>query len=270
MRLSRPGLAPRAFDHALRRFPFFVRANASLHGPSDGWKTGTPPKCNDGSDEAERDAAVEDEAHYSLAGFRVRRANVNLPNALTVARILASPPLALLYLNGHHKAAVAGFLAAGALDWWDGYLARKWDQRTVLGAMLDPVADKILVASLALPMAYTGALPSWLVALIVGRDVGLVAGGFWHRFQTRSEGAFLFDTREVNFTVEPTFVSKCNTAGQIALVSGVLASSAFGVPHEAALTWLGYGVGVTTVWSGAEYAMMLWRDDAFKDRSEVR
>lgn len=56
----------------------------------------------------------------------------------------------------------------------------------VLGAMLDPAADKLLVASLALPMAVTGAIPLWLCALIVGRDVGLMAVGFWHRFKTRA------------------------------------------------------------------------------------
>ena len=54
--------------------------------------------------------------------------------------------------------------------------------------MLDPAADKLLVASLALPMAITGAIPLWLCALIVGRDVGLMAVGFWHRFKTRASG----------------------------------------------------------------------------------
>ena len=54
----------------------------------------------------------------------------------------------------------------------------------VLGAMLDPAADKLLVASLVVPMAITGALPWWMTALIVGRDAGLMAVGFWHRFRT--------------------------------------------------------------------------------------
>eukprot|EP00941_MAST-03F_sp_MAST-3F-sp1_P001345 g1345.t1 len=172
-------------------------------------------------------------------------------------------------MNECYKSVFAGFLLAGACDYWDGYLARRWNQQTVLGAMLDPLADKVLVASVALPMAYTGMLPLWLVSLIVGRDVILLSGGFWHRFRTRTEGAFLFDTREVKFTVEPTFVSKCNTAGQILLVSSALTHSAFSLPSMDIIQSLGYGVAFTTVWSSGEYLNMFLKNDAFKDRSSI-
>lgn len=212
---------------------------------------------------------LDQEKFYTMGPLRIRAVNVNLPNALTIARILASPPLSVLYLQGYYKSAFFLFMSAGACDFWDGYLARKWNQQTVLGAMLDPVSDKILVAALALPMAYDGTLPIWLVTLIIGRDVGLVAGGFWHRFRTKQRDEFLFDTKRVNWTVEPTFVSKCNTAGLIALVSFGLTNSAFSLPGDFLIQWMSYGVGCTTAWSAVEYINMFVKNDAFKDRKRV-
>lgn len=67
-------------------------------------------------------------------------------------------------------------MLAGLSDVADGYIARRFDQQSVLGSILDPLADKALVAAVALPLALTGALQPWLVALMVTRDVGLVVG----------------------------------------------------------------------------------------------
>ncbi len=75
-----------------------------------------------------------------------------------------------------------GVLAvAGASDWVDGYIAKNFNQKSVLGSYLDPLADKVLVASVTCACAVQGLLPTWLVGLFIGRDVVLVVGAFAHR-----------------------------------------------------------------------------------------
>lgn len=69
-----------------------------------------------------------------------------------------------------------GLCVAGASDWLDGYIARNSNQQSVLGSILDPLADKILVAAVAVPLAVQGIIPGWLVCLMLTRDLGLVAG----------------------------------------------------------------------------------------------
>lgn len=104
-----------------------------------------------------------------------------LPNLLTYGRIAAVPALvATFYLEGHFAnwLALAVFLAASITDFLDGYLARAWQQQSALGRMLDPIADKLLVAAALLMLAASGTIGGWsLVAaiIILSREV-LVSG----------------------------------------------------------------------------------------------
>lgn len=110
----------------------------------------------------------------------------NLPNILTYARIVAVPLVVLcFFLEGHLKSsdfarwsALAIFVAASITDYFDGYLARAWQQTSNIGRMLDPIADKLLVAALLLMLVYTGQIEGWTLwaaIVILCREI-LVSG----------------------------------------------------------------------------------------------
>jgi cardiolipin synthase len=101
---------------------------------------------------------------------------LTLPNFLTLLRIVAIPVFMILLANGNHGAAFMLFLAAGVTDVVDGALARLTDSRSALGAVLDPMADKLLLLSSFVVLGYSGAIPAWLAVLVVLRDVIVVLG----------------------------------------------------------------------------------------------
>ena len=178
-----------------------------------------------------------------------------VPNALTLARMVVLAPLAgHLILAGDYAAAAAAVAAAGALDALDGFVARRFDQRSALGAYLDPAADKALLVTCALCLGQQGVLPAWLVALFVARDAGLVGGALLLRVRTRPAGApFLPTAAEQQglaaaaaaaaagadggavappreWQVAPSRISKINTALQFLVVCCGLTSAAFALP----------------------------------------
>jgi cardiolipin synthase len=134
----------------------------------------------------------------------------HLANLLTLARLASTVPLAVLVLGGYPKAAFYLFLAAALSDGVDGYVAKRFSGCSALGAVLDPAADKILVASLFGALALVGAVPAWLVALIVARDL-LIVGG-----------AVLLRWRVGGFRVEPLIIGKLCTFAQLLLAGFVL------------------------------------------------
>jgi cardiolipin synthase (CMP-forming) len=95
---------------------------------------------------------------------------VNVPNLLTGLRLLAVPVFIGVFLQGHHRAALAVFVAAMATDWLDGVLARMLKQFTRIGAILDPLADKALGLSALALLAWGDKLPWWLVWITVFRE----------------------------------------------------------------------------------------------------
>jgi cardiolipin synthase len=130
---------------------------------------------------------------------------------------------------------------AGFSDGLDGYLAKRFDWHTRLGALLDPVADKLLVAGTFITLAYTQDIPIWLASVVILRDVIIVAGAMAYNFFVRPvEG-------------EPTRVSKLNTALQLLLLLFVLSRAGFGWPDQISITVLGAAVLVTVVISGVDY-----------------
>jgi cardiolipin synthase len=98
------------------------------------------------------------------------RGVLTLPNLLTASRIVLAPIFLALYVGGETVRALAAFAAAAATDVLDGLVARALDQRTRLGAWLDPIADKFLAACALFALAARGRLPMWLPLLVVGRD----------------------------------------------------------------------------------------------------
>jgi cardiolipin synthase len=110
---------------------------------------------------------------------------LTVPNALTLSRIALTPVFGLLWWRHRYGAALAVFIAAAFSDMLDGFAARVLDQRTKVGQVLDPTADKLMVMVAFVTAAATGDVPRWLAALVIGRDVLLAAGGALFAFVLR-------------------------------------------------------------------------------------
>jgi cardiolipin synthase len=139
---------------------------------------------------------------------------LNVPNTLTVLRILLVPAIVVALLRQNYGIALGIFLCAGASDGLDGFIARRFNLCTPLGAVLDPLADKLLVVSSAMVLGWLGGIPWWLVAIIVGRDLVIVLG------------AIAYYRRAGHLEMAPSLLSKANTFLQISLILIVLANSA--------------------------------------------
>src|SRR3954447_18902967 len=175
------------------------------------------------------------------SAFRRVEPNLNLPNAITLAR-LASVPLAVwLVLGGWYAASFWIFIAAGLSDAVDGYIAKHFNRRTPLGAVLDPAADKALLTGLYVTLFVTGNLPGWLVSLVVLRDASIVLGYVALRASVGPH------------RLGPLFISKINTLIQIALVGFVLARLGVGAQAGWAEALLIAAAAITTVLSGLSY-----------------
>ncbi len=164
-----------------------------------------------------------------------------LPNAISLLRIALIVPILLLIINAQYKLALFLCFVAGFSDGVDGYLAKRFDWHTRIGALLDPIADKLLVAGTFMVLVYTGHIPLWLAALVIFRDVVIVGGATAYNFLIRPvEG-------------EPTRISKLNTALQLLFLVFVLSRAAFGWPDQITITVLGASIVVTVVVSGIDY-----------------
>jgi len=173
----------------------------------------------------------------------VSSAIVTLPNVISFARICAVPVAVWLVLDNDFAAAFALFVLAGLSDALDGYLARRFT-RSKLGALLDPVADKLLMVAMYVTLAATARLPAWLTILVVFRDL-LIVGGVL---------VFWLVSHPVH--IHPFALSKINTALQIVLVAAVLFAAAFGIIPPTLLTALVWTVAATTLITGAIH---VWR-----------
>jgi cardiolipin synthase len=127
----------------------------------------------------------------------------NIPNLLTIIRILLTPLFVILLLKDLFGLALAIFTIAGVSDALDGFIARYYNQRTMLGAYLDPIADKILLSSAFIGLAVLKIIPGWLAVIVISREVLIFTG------------IAVFKITEKKYKVRPSIVSKCTTAVQI-------------------------------------------------------
>lgn len=140
---------------------------------------------------------------------RIRKEIWTVPNMITISRIVASPFLALAIVWDMREVALAGCIAAGISDWADGYIAKNYNQMTVLGGMLDPIADKVMIGCLTCGLALKGLLPMELMGIILGRDAILLASSFALRAYEKPAGAPYFDTTySATFEITPSLLSK--------------------------------------------------------------
>ena len=166
---------------------------------------------------------------------------MNLANALTALRLVLTPFVVWRFLAGDCRGAFGLLLVAGLTDAVDGFVARRFGQETRTGAYLDPIADKLLLVSVYVSLGIVGVVPMWLVGLVVGRDVLILA----------MAGIGLLFMRERNFP--PSVWGKLSTAIQIltALVAVVGCVTGYSLP--AVFIW---ATALATGWSGLHY---LWR-----------
>jgi CDP-diacylglycerol--glycerol-3-phosphate 3-phosphatidyltransferase len=180
------------------------------------------------------------------------RSNFNIPNALTLTRIVLVPVLFIVLLKSPGKflsfVAALVFALASITDFLDGYLARRLNLVTTLGKFLDPLADKLLVGVALIMMIQLERVAPWIVALIVGREILVIS-------------LRMVAVRE-QIVIETTKMAKFKTGFQIAAVIGLLihygyrigtGPSSFVLDFHALGTWLLYIALVITLWSGADY-----------------
>ena len=129
--------------------------------------------------------------------------SINIPNTLTLLRILLTPLFVIFLLKHEYGHALAVFVVAGITDGLDGAIARYRNQRTVLGAFLDPIADKLLIASAFACLAVLRIVPSWLAVIVISRDVVIFLG------------VAIFGIFHIDFAVRPARISKVTTCLQL-------------------------------------------------------
>lgn len=178
----------------------------------------------------------------------------HIPNAITISRVALVPVLILLLQQRDYRHALIVFTAAGLSDALDGFIAKRYRLQTQLGAILDPLADKILLVSAYVVLPMLGQLPFWLGVVVVFRDL-LIVGGY-----------LAYTSVSGSVQMRPSLISKANTALQIILVVVVLARAATPWPLSGLIRYLVPAVLASTIASGVHY---LWVWGFVKEISTV-
>jgi cardiolipin synthase len=168
---------------------------------------------------------------------------MNLPNILTLIRVLLIPVFVILIINRYFGWAAVTFAIAGITDGIDGLIARLTHQRTELGAYLDPIADKLLLSSAFIALAVTNILPNWLAVIVITRDVIILIGFLLMAFTNHRPN------------IRPSILSKITTVFQISTILVF-----FITVYRPNLGWLPsfaiYGTTLFTILSGAHYVYL--------------
>ncbi len=175
---------------------------------------------------------------------------LNLPNTLTLLRVVAIPVFLISLTNGHPGTALAIFMAAGMTDAVDGALARLTGTQSEFGATLDPLADKLLMVSSFIVLAWYDAVPSWLTIIVLTREVVLLLG-YWVIF---------FVSQPVQ--VRPSAIGKVNTFFQLFTVGFALLTMARPDLPMAGVNLVTQSItAATTTASGVQYVYrgLLWQ-----------
>lgn len=170
----------------------------------------------------------------------------HLPNLISLARIALAPVCAMALVENDYRRALTVFFIAGWTDFFDGYLARRFAWNSGTGLWLDPLADKVLMAATFIALGLVQAIPLWLVAVVFGRDLLILAG------------AAIVSARTGIRKFPPTMAGKVSTTIQLGAAFLVMASLWAGWPpwvREIAVWTTAAG----TIYSGAGYLMLGWR-----------
>lgn len=136
----------------------------------------------------------------------IPRLTLNIPNIVTAVRILLVPVFVILLVNHQLFDALVIFTMAGISDGLDGFIARCFNQRTEVGAYLDPIADKLLIISAFISLAILKIIPAWLSVIVISRDILILLG------------VSLCSFANIKIHIRPSFVSKCTTLAQLSTI----------------------------------------------------
>ncbi len=169
-------------------------------------------------------------------------ARLTIPNLITLTRILLTPLFVILLIQQRFQQALWIFILAGISDMADGLIARRWRQKSPLGALLDPLADKLLMCSSFVTLSIYHLIPPWLAVIVISRDVVMVLG------------VMLFKLVHVPVIIQPTLAGKLSTTTQVATVLLVLVAQCWAISSAflLALFWLTGGI---TAVSGTHYVL---------------
>ncbi|HEY8580106.1 MAG TPA: CDP-alcohol phosphatidyltransferase family protein [Beijerinckiaceae bacterium] len=165
----------------------------------------------------------------------------SVPNLISLARLILVPVIIALIIEPAWEMAFLLFLLAGVSDAVDGWLAKRFDLRSELGAYLDPLADKALLVSIYVSLAVMGVLPAVLAICVVSRDVLIVGAVMFSRLMDKP------------IAIRPLLVSKLNTAAQLAFATLLLAAKAFALQPGLWAVVGAYLVATLTLISAAAY-----------------
>ncbi len=168
---------------------------------------------------------------------------INIPNILTVLRMLLVPVFAFLIIKDRLGLAISVFLVAGVTDALDGYIAKRFSLRTEFGANIDPLADKLLLSTAFIILTAKGFLPLWLTALVILRDVVILVGIVSLRLSGRK------------VEIVPSISGKATTALQILTVFYAMVVA--GRPGDALLVAMSVLTALFTLYTGFGY---VWRE----------
>ena len=165
---------------------------------------------------------------------------MTVPNLITSIRIILAPIFIIYMINKQFQSAMVVFIICGVSDCLDGMVARIFNQKTRLGAFLDPLADKILLVSAFVALGIVGSLPAWLTVTVIARDIMILLG------------VFVLFLNHLKFKIKPFILSKITTWFQFGSVIAVL-STDFIIFHEKIYTYLFYLTALFTISSGLHY-----------------
>lgn len=180
-------------------------------------------------------------------------AKKDIPNIISLLRILLVLPVVYLLLQGEFAWALLLFLIAGISDGVDGYLAKRNHWQSRLGSILDPLADKLLLISSFMVLGWLAVIPMWLVLAVLLRDLVIIIGGVAYHVLIGE------------YEMTPTIVSKMNTFAQISLVLITVFSNGLYLLPEAVIDFIVHVVLATTLLSGADY-VWVWGKKALQAR----
>jgi len=159
---------------------------------------------------------------------------------LTISRILMTPLLVILLLKKCFDAALVVFILAGISDALDGLIARFFNQRTVLGAYLDPIADKLLLTASFISLGLLHMIPGWVVVIVITRDVLILLG------------IAIYTLTGIPLHIAPSGISKCTTAAQLAAIGLTLLAVQW-IDLSRYLPWFFWLTAGLTTLSGLHY-----------------
>ena len=180
-----------------------------------------------------------------------------IPNLLTLARIAMVPWLLVLLQQQEFTLSLLVFLIAGISDALDGFIAKRFNAHTQLGAILDPIADKALLVSSYVMLSLMDLIPFWMMVVVVFRDL-VIVGGYLIMF-------LLYGSIKMH----PLIISKVNTFLQIFYIVIVLLGLSLALDIPTFIEWLGYAVLISSVSSGLAY-VFIWSFKTIDDPDQIK